>query len=174
MNLPLSRRPITGAGFAAQRCTVDVSGMTQVEPAEILRSANERSNGGKRRRRYPTSHNAPLNTSPCFSPSNLDASSPTDRASGNTPAPPRTPQDEPSASVPNDFFGSSADSCSAAEGAVIRSTHRPGEGRGRSLRPCALAVFRLMTRLYLVGACIGKSAGLSPLRTRSMIAYRPS
>jgi 2-oxo-3-hexenedioate decarboxylase len=34
--------------------------MTQVEPAEILRSANQRSNGGKRRRRYPTSHNTPL------------------------------------------------------------------------------------------------------------------
>jgi DNA-binding transcriptional regulator YiaG len=27
---------MTGAGFAAQRCTIDVSGMTQVEPAEIL------------------------------------------------------------------------------------------------------------------------------------------
>jgi DNA-binding transcriptional regulator YiaG len=27
---------MTGAGFAAQRCTIDVSGMPQVEPAEIL------------------------------------------------------------------------------------------------------------------------------------------
>src|SRR5262249_48807788 len=90
--------------------------MTQVEPAEILRSANERSNGGKRRRRYPTSHNTPLNTSPCFSPSNLDASSPTDSASGNTLAPPRTPPDEPSASVPNDFFGSETSQTALAAG----------------------------------------------------------
>jgi len=27
---------MTRAGFAAQRCRIDVSGMTQVEPAEIL------------------------------------------------------------------------------------------------------------------------------------------
>jgi len=27
---------MTGAGFATQRCSIDVSGMTQVEPAEIL------------------------------------------------------------------------------------------------------------------------------------------
>ena len=27
---------MAGAGFATQRCSVDVSGMTQVEPAEIL------------------------------------------------------------------------------------------------------------------------------------------
>jgi hypothetical protein len=47
-------------------------------------SANERFNGGKRRRRYPTSHNTPLNRSACFSPSNLDASSPTDSTSRNT------------------------------------------------------------------------------------------
>jgi hypothetical protein len=31
----------------------------------------------------------------------------------------------------------------------------------------ALAVLRLMTNLYLVGACTGRSAGLSPLRIRS-------
>jgi hypothetical protein len=32
-------------------------------------------------------------------------------------------------------------------------------------RPSALAVFILMTSLYLVGACTGRSAGFSPLRT---------
>jgi hypothetical protein len=33
--------------------------------------------------------------------------------------------------------------------------------------PSALAVLRLMTRSYLVGACTGRSAGFSPLRMRS-------
>src|SRR5262249_27894136 len=33
--------------------------------------------------------------------------------------------------------------------------------------PSALAVFKLMTSSYLVGACTGRSAGLSPLRMRS-------
>ena len=32
-------------------------------------------------------------------------------------------------------------------------------------RPSALAVFILMTSSYLVGACTGRSAGFSPLRT---------
>ena len=35
------------------------------------------------------------------------------------------------------------------------------------LRPSALAVLRLMTSSYLVGACTGRSVGLSPLRMRS-------
>src|SRR5205823_8823332 len=34
-------------------------------------------------------------------------------------------------------------------------------------RPSALAVLRLITDSYLVGACTGRSAGFSPLRTRS-------
>jgi hypothetical protein len=34
-------------------------------------------------------------------------------------------------------------------------------------RPSALAVFRLMTSSYLVGACTGRSAAFSPLRMRS-------
>src|SRR5262249_32988575 len=34
-------------------------------------------------------------------------------------------------------------------------------------RPSALAVLRLSTVSYLVGACTGRSAGLSPLRMRS-------
>jgi hypothetical protein len=36
-----------------------------------------------------------------------------------------------------------------------------------TLRPSALAVFRLMTNSYLVGACTGRLAGLSPFRMRS-------
>jgi integrase/recombinase XerD len=36
-----------------------------------------------------------------------------------------------------------------------------------TVRPSALAVLRLMTSSYLVGACTGMSAGFSPLRMRS-------
>ena len=39
--------------------------------------------------------------------------------------------------------------------------------RGGTVRPSALAVFRLITNSYLVGACTGRSAGFSPLRMRS-------
>ena len=42
-----------------------------------------------------------------------------------------------------------------------------GEQRRRTSRPSALAVLRLMTSSYLVGACTGRSAGFSPLRMRS-------
>ena len=38
---------------------------------------------------------------------------------------------------------------------------------GGSSRPSVFAVFRLITNSYLVGACTGRSAGFSPLRTRS-------
>ena len=38
---------------------------------------------------------------------------------------------------------------------------------GGTARPSALAVFRLITSSYLVGACAGRSAGFSPLRMRS-------
>src|SRR5262249_60643355 len=38
---------------------------------------------------------------------------------------------------------------------------------GGIARPISLAVFRLITSLYLVGACTGRSAGFSPLRMRS-------
>src|SRR5262245_48981255 len=38
---------------------------------------------------------------------------------------------------------------------------------GGTSRPRALAVLRLMTSSYLVGACTGRSAGFSPLRMRS-------
>ena len=38
---------------------------------------------------------------------------------------------------------------------------------GGTARPSALAVLRLITSSYLVGACTGRSAGFSPLRMRS-------
>src|SRR5262249_22206327 len=38
---------------------------------------------------------------------------------------------------------------------------------GGTVRPSALAVLRLITSSYLVGACTGMSAGFSPLRMRS-------
>src|SRR5262249_4251046 len=38
---------------------------------------------------------------------------------------------------------------------------------GGMMRPNALAVLRLITSSYLVGACTGRSAGFSPLRMRS-------
>src|SRR5207253_1357510 len=36
-----------------------------------------------------------------------------------------------------------------------------------TVRPIALAVLRLITSSYLVGACTGRSPGFSPLRMRS-------
>ena len=38
---------------------------------------------------------------------------------------------------------------------------------GGTTRPSALAVLRLITSSYLVGACTGRSAGFSPFRMRS-------
>ena len=38
---------------------------------------------------------------------------------------------------------------------------------GGIVRPSAWAVLRLIASSYLVGACTGRSAGFSPLRTRS-------
>src|SRR5262249_50187624 len=48
----------------------------------------------------------------------------------------------------------------------ITSSVRASTVAGKS-RPSALAVLRLMTNSYLVGACTGRSAGFSPLRMRS-------
>src|SRR3954469_22355582 len=48
----------------------------------------------------------------------------------------------------------------------ITSSARPSKVVGKS-SPSALAVLRLITSSYLVGACTGRSAGFSPLRTRS-------
>ena len=48
----------------------------------------------------------------------------------------------------------------------ITSSARASTDCGMS-RPRALAVFRLITSSYLVGACTGRSAGFSPLRIRS-------
>src|SRR5262249_39786989 len=49
----------------------------------------------------------------------------------------------------------------------ITSSARASSVGGPS-RPSALAVLRLITSSYLVGACTGRSAGFSPLRMRSM------
>src|SRR5262249_38562632 len=48
----------------------------------------------------------------------------------------------------------------------ITSSAPPSSVRGLS-GPSVLAVFRLMISSYLVAACTGRSAGFSPLRTRS-------
>jgi hypothetical protein len=48
----------------------------------------------------------------------------------------------------------------------ITSSARASKVAGTS-RPSALAVLRLITSSYLVGACTGRSAGFSPLRMRS-------
>jgi len=48
----------------------------------------------------------------------------------------------------------------------ITSSARASSVGGMS-RPSALAVWRLMTSSYVVGACTGRSAGFSPLRMRS-------
>ena len=49
----------------------------------------------------------------------------------------------------------------------ITSSARASTLAGISM-PNAFAVLRLITSSYLVGACTGRSAGLSPLRMRSM------
>src|SRR5262249_52958964 len=48
----------------------------------------------------------------------------------------------------------------------ITSSARASSVAGTS-SPSALAVLRLITSSYLVGACTGRSAGFSPLRMRS-------
>src|SRR5215471_7910559 len=48
----------------------------------------------------------------------------------------------------------------------ITSSARASNVGGKS-RPSALAVFKLTTSSYFVGACTGRSAGFSPLRMRS-------
>ena len=71
-----------------------------------------------------------------------------------------------------------ADMCSATRGCPLsaNSGHRHlysttssarASNVGGMVRPSALAVLRLMTSSYLVGACTGMSAGFSPLRMRS-------
>jgi hypothetical protein len=51
-------------------------------------------------------------------------------------------------------------------GYSITSSARASTDEGIS-KPSALAVLRLITSSYLVGACTGRSAGFSPLRMRS-------
>ena len=65
-------------------------------------------------------------------------------------------------------FVPEADSCSAAKGNPYSITSSARASRlGGTSRLSALAVLRLMTSSYLVGACTGRSAGFSPLRIRS-------
>jgi len=52
-----------------------------------------------------------------------------------------------------------------APGHSITSSARESMDAG-TVRPSALAVFRLITSSFFVGACTGRSAGFSPLRTR--------
>src|SRR5437879_628881 len=54
----------------------------------------------------------------------------------------------------------------AAPDHSITASARASTASGTSM-PSALAVFRLITSSYLVGACTGRSAGFSPLRMRS-------
>ena len=49
---------------------------------------------------------------------------------------------------------------------LYRLSARASSVGGNSI-PSALAVLRLITVSYLVGVCTGRSAGFSPLRTRS-------
>jgi hypothetical protein len=79
--------------------------------------------------------------------------------------------------LPVSAFGDKADMCSAladvcygAEADIafysITSSARASNAGG-TVRPRALAVLRLITNSYLVGACAGRSAGFSPFRMRS-------
>ena len=56
--------------------------------------------------------------------------------------------------------------CSKQHRHSITSSAR-ASNEGDTVRPSVLAVLRLITNAYLVGACTGRSAGFSPLRTRS-------
>jgi hypothetical protein len=47
------------------------------------------------------------------------------------------------------------------------TTSAVASSAGEIASPSALAVFKFMTNSYFVGACTGRSAGLSPLRIRS-------
>src|SRR5262245_31151483 len=54
----------------------------------------------------------------------------------------------------------------AAMHGYSRTSSARASSDGGTSRPSAFAVFMLITRSYLVGACTGRSAGLSPLRMR--------
>ena len=60
-------------------------------------------------------------------------------------------------------FGPKADIASYS---IVSSARERSEGG--TVRPSALAVLRLITNSYLVALCTGRSAGRSPLRTRSI------
>jgi len=58
--------------------------------------------------------------------------------------------------------------CTAAKHPLYSITSSAtASSAGGTVRPSALAVFRLMTSSYLVGCCTGRSPGFSPLKMRS-------
>src|SRR5262245_59705007 len=63
-------------------------------------------------------------------------------------------------------YGPKADMRRTCHSYSMTSSARPSTTGGIA-RPSALAVLRLITSSYLVGACTGRSAGFSPLRMRS-------
>jgi hypothetical protein len=60
-----------------------------------------------------------------------------------------------------------SDSCIAAIASYSISSSARARSESATVRPRVLAVLRLITSSYLVGACTGRSAGFSPLRMRS-------
>src|SRR5262245_51395481 len=59
------------------------------------------------------------------------------------------------------------DSCSAADRSYSMTSSARASSDGGISRPSALAVLRLTTSSYLVGACTGKSLAFVPRRMRS-------
>ena len=70
-----------------------------------------------------------------------------------------------------DMCSTTRDVCLGPRADIVRPYSITSSARastdGGMVRPIALAVFRLITNSYLVGACTGRSAGFSPLRMRS-------
>src|SRR5262245_29931564 len=67
---------------------------------------------------------------------------------------------------PSTASGAAVSDCSKVPFYSITSSARASSAGGTS-SPSVLAVLRLITNSYLVGACTGRSAGFSPLRMRS-------
>src|SRR5262245_25864894 len=80
------------------------------------------------------------------------------------------PVQEPSTASIADMCGAAAHVCFGPKADIatysITSSARVSIACGTA-RPSDLAVLRLITKLYLVGVCTGRSAGFSPLKIRS-------
>src|SRR5262245_31331707 len=76
-------------------------------------------------------------------------------------SPPKSGHEADSRLVP----GAAVSDCSKVPFYSITSSARASSAGGTS-SPSVLAVLRLITNSYLVGACTGRSAGFSPLRMR--------